>query len=402
MNTLIHPDNTLALIAITCSWVAFSIYAEQTWSWASKLSGAIIALIGAVTLTNLNIIPSSCVWFDDVIWGYVVPLSIPLLLLNCDIKKIWKESGRLLLIFFIGSLGTVTAAFIGYYLLHPYIENLDCVAAMMTGSYIGGGVNFAALSLTYNVPGTTISAATVSDNLMTALYFLMLVAIPSIPFFRKFYKHPHMDQVEKQGMDTTKTQAAAYWKPKAISLKDIAICFAISSVIVWASSVVSGFLGNVIPVSNPVLKMLNGFLGNMYLIMTTISMVIATLFSKKIDTLSGTQEIGTFLIYLFFFVIGVPASIMEILKNAPLLFVFCAILVVINMAFCFIFGKILHYSLEEIILASNANVGGPTTAVAMAVSKGWTELVGPILLVGTLGYVIGTYFGTFVGQILIH
>jgi uncharacterized membrane protein len=36
----------------------------------------------------------------------------------------------------------------------------------------------------------------------------------------------------------------------------------------------------------------------------------------------------------------------------------------------------------------------------MAISKGWVELVGPIMLVGTMGYVIGTYFGTFIGTIL--
>ncbi|HBF66790.1 MAG TPA: hypothetical protein DDW34_14985, partial [Clostridium sp.] len=57
--TLISADNTWALMAITCGWVAFSIYAEQTWAWASKLSGAIIALIGALLLTNLNIIPTN-------------------------------------------------------------------------------------------------------------------------------------------------------------------------------------------------------------------------------------------------------------------------------------------------------------------------------------------------------
>ena len=63
-------------------------------------------------------------------------------------------------------------------------------------------------------------------------------------------------------------------------------------------------------------------------------------------------------------------------------------------------AKLLKYDLEEIILASNANIGGPTTAVAMAVSKGWSKLIGPVLLVGTLGYVIGTYFGLVVGSIL--
>lgn len=104
------------------------------------------------------------------------------------------------------------------------------------------------------------------------------------------------------------------------------------------------------------------------------------------------------MIYLFFFVIGVPASIPQILREAPLLFVLCAIMVIINMLVCFIFGKLLKFNLEDIILASNANIGGPTTAAAMAISKGWVNLVGPIMLIGTLGYIIGTYAGTFIGQ----
>ena len=65
-----------------------------------------------------------------------------------------------------------------------------------------------------------------------------------------------------------------------------------------------------------------------------------------------------------------------------------------------IFGKIFHFSLEEIILASNANIGGPTTAAAMAISKGWNKLIGPVLLIGTLGYVLGNYYGVLVGNLL--
>lgn len=44
-------------------------------------------------------------------------------------------------------------------------------------------------------------------------------------------------------------------------------------------------------------------------------------FEKQIEGISGYDEIGTYLIYLFFFVIGVPASIPMIITNAPLLFV---------------------------------------------------------------------------------
>ncbi|MFV0313647.1 MAG: DUF819 domain-containing protein [Anaerotignum sp.] len=399
--TLISADNTWALMAITCGWVAFSIYAEQTWAWASKLSGAIVALVGALVLTNLNIIPTSAPWFDDVIWGYVVPLAIPLLLLQCDIRKIWKESGRLLLIYLIGAIGTTCSAVVAFHLVGDSIPEAGGVAAMMTGSYIGGSVNFAALSGAFEIPGEVVAATTVADNLLMACYFFVLIAIPSISLFRKAYKHPHLDEVESVGVDeAAKTQAASYWERKPISLRDIAIDFAMSAIIVWISTEIANVFGAIIPKDNMPLILLNGLLGNKYLIMTTIAMAVATFGSKYVAKTAGSQEIGTYLIYLFLFVIGVPASISQILQNAPMLFVFCFIMVAINMLFCFGFGKLLKFDLEEIILASNANIGGPTTAAAMAISKGWVKLVGPIMLVGTLGYVIGTYFGTFIGQLL--
>ena len=70
------------------------------------------------------------------------------------------------------------------------------------------------------------------------------------------------------------------------------------------------------------------------------------------------------------------------------------------MLFSLVLGKIFKFNLEEILCASNANIGGPTTSAAMAVSKGWTKLVGPCLIVGTIGYVIGTYAGLIVGSLM--
>ena len=402
MNTLISGDNTWALMAITCGWAAFSIYAEQTWKWASKVSGAIVALLGALALTNLGIIPTNCVWFDDIIWGFVVPMAIPLLLLSCDIRKIGREAGKILILFFIGAIGTTIGAILGYKALGGVVDNLAGVAAMMTGSYIGGTVNFAAMVDAFKVPGETSSAAVVADNLLMALYFFVLIAIPSIKFFYNKFTHPHIDEVNARGVDEeAKTQAAAYWGKKPISLMDIAINVAISVIIVCVSTAIASVISAAFPSGNGVVTdLIGGLFGNKYLILTTLTMIIATVFSKPLEGLSGSQEIGTYLIYLFFFAIGAPASIKAIFLNAPLLLVFCAIMVAVNMLFCFIFGKLLKFDLEDCILASNACIGGPTTAAAMAISKGWVKLVGPIMLVGTLGYVVGTYFGTFVGQFL--
>ena len=61
---------------------------------------------------------------------------------------------------------------------------------------------------------------------------------------------------------------------------------------------------------------------------------------------------------------------------------------------------IFRYSIEEVCIASNANIGGPTTAAALAIARGWNQLVVPAMLVGILGYVIGNYYGVFIGNIL--
>ena len=117
---------------------------------------------------------------------------------------------------------------------------------------------------------------------------------------------------------------------------------------------------------------------------------------KKVKQLNGSQEIGTYLVYLFLFVIGVPANIYTVITKSPLLLVLTAIMVCTNMLFCFVGAKCLKFNLEDAIIASNANIGGPTTAAGMAISQGWTSLVGPAMLIGTLGYAVGNYLATVV------
>ena len=400
-NPLVGADNIWVLWAICAAGAAAAIYLEQRYAWAAKASGAIVALVLALILSNLGIIPTaSSVW--DAVWSYVVPLSLPLLLMQCNVRDMGKDSLRFLGIFLFGSIGTMVGAVLGFMVLGNFIPELNALAGVFTGTYIGGSVNFAALGEAFGVTGEMLSAATVADNLLMALYFFVLTIIPSIAFFRKNYKHPHQDAVEAATADkeTDGTAAAAYWGRKEISLKDIAMAVASAFVIVAVSTVVADFLAGVIPTSNPILSMLNTLFGNMYLWIATISMICATAAPGFFGEIRGTNELGTFLIYLFFFVIGVPASIPLIIRNSPLLLVFATIVVIVNMLFSFVFGKLFKFDLEEIICASNANIGGPTTSAAMAVSKGWTKLVGPCLIVGTIGYVIGTYCGLIIGSLL--
>ena len=401
VQTLISADNHWALLAVLFAATAIAIWLEQKYKWASKISGAIITLVFALALVNLHVIPDSAPVFDDIVWGYAVPLAIPLLLLQTNIRKIWKETGRFLLIFLIGAAGTVAGTVLATVLLGSAVEGLPGAAAMMTGSYIGGGVNFTAVADAFHVDSSLIAATTVADNLNMALYFLVLLGIAGSVFFRKRYAHPHIDEVASRGKaGETETLAKQYWTRKNISLKDIAAALAYAAIIVFLSRLIGNFFAGLIPKDSWFTQMLNTFFGSQYVWITNFSVIFATCFEKRAEEMHGAQEIGTWLIYLFFFVIGVPASISILIRNAPILLLFCMIIVLVNMAFCFIGGRILKFDLEDIILASNANIGGPTTAAGMAISQGWVKLVGPCMLVGTFGYVIGTWLGILVGSLL--
>jgi len=399
MSSLISADNTWALWAIMLGVAAISVTLEQKYNWASKISGCILCVAGMLILANVGVVPTDAPAYDSV-WTYVVPLAIPLLLFQCNIKKIGKGTGRLLAIYLLSSVGTLVGGILAGKLLGAQIPEIKAVTAMFTGTYTGGSVNFAAMAEQFGQVGTPLaSAAVVADNLLMVFYVFILIAIPTIGYFKNKFTHPIIDELEAGGGKDVNL-AKEHWKAKPISLRDIVVCFAASTIIVTVSIAIAGFFKSVIPNTNVFLGIVGMLLGNKYLIMTTLTMILATIFEDFFGKLAGANELGTFLIYIFFAVIGAPASIPAIIHNSPILLVFAAIVVLCNTLFTFTFGRIFKFDLESCIIASNANIGGPTTAAAFAISKGWAELVGPAMLVGVLGYVLGNYLGIIASSIV--
>ena len=398
--SLIKPDNTLVLLAILCVIAAVSIYLEQTYSWAGKITGCILALAFTMVLSNFRIIPAYDTVAYDLVWSWVVPIAIPMLLFKADLRKVWKESGKVLGIYLLSGLGTIIGAFISFFLLQKAIPELYKLSAMMVGTYTGGSMNLVAMSDAFPLTDKTLlGSAVVADNLFMGIYFVSLTIIPTIKFFKKHYSHPYEDEMEKYGT-AGENKAAQFWAKKDISLLDVAKVISISFVIVAISTELGKYISSFKPEgAGFFVELIFGLFGNKYLLLTTITAILAT-YTNVLAKISGAEEIGTFLIHIFFAVIGAPASIEIILKKAPWLLVFCALIVVINMIITFIFGKIFRFSVEECCIATNANVGGPTTAAALAIARGWNKLVVPAMLVGILGYVIGNYYGLIVGNIL--
>ncbi|GHV36073.1 membrane protein [Synergistales bacterium] len=381
--TFIRPDDTLMLWTFMVVWAAVSIWLEQKYKWAATLTGCMIALLGAMFLANIGVVPLDTPSYDDV-WGYVVPLAVPLLLFDANIRRIWKESGRTIIIFHVAAIGTILGTFIAVALFHGKIPELHGISAMLTGTYIGGSINLAAMKDAYSVSSQMTSATIVADNFLMALYFFALMIIPTLNFFRKRYTLPYDAKLSTDGSEN---RAAKFWGAKEISLIDIASSVALSLAIVTASTKLSAFIN----ASDALPNGFKAFFGQKYLLITTITVIGASVFPNIFGKIRGAKEIGTFFIHIFFVVIGVPASLSMIIQNSPLLFAFAGVIICTNLILSLVIGKIFKFNLEEIMVACNATVGGPTTAAAMVIAKGWEDLVVPALLVGVWGYVVGNY-----------
>jgi uncharacterized membrane protein len=400
MTNLVSPDDTWTLWALITSGTALAIWLEQNYRWAARLSGPVLALLIAMLFSNTGLVPPQSPAYDFVD-NYLVPLAIPLLLFRANLLQIVRSAGRLFLAFHLSTIGSLVGTACAVLLLKGRIASpdLEHAAGMMAASYIGGAVNFMAVKSSYGVRAEVADPLIVADNFVMAAVFVILLAAAASSWFRRHFPHPHSLESDRTAAQNL---AATHWQRKGIGLLDLGKALAVAFIAVATAQLLQqaaqSSFGDVSRASLP-LQMLQVLCTNRFVLITAASLVIATLFHRPMSAINGPEELGTFMLYVFLFCIGLPANLKAVLLQAPLFFVFCAIIAAVNFLVTLVLGKLLRFNLEEVLLAVNANLGGAPSAAAMAISAGWPRLVLPGILVGIWGYVIGTPIGVLVVQV---
>ncbi len=375
--TLIGADNQWGLWAVLFIVAAFSLWAEKS-KIGSKLSAVVIAIVAAFILSNLSIIPTEAPAYD-MVWSYLVPLAIPLLLFRANLRRIVKEAGPTLIAFFFGAVGTIIGTFISFEIFSLGPEGWK-LAGIFCSTYIGGSMNYVATSAALQLnAGDLLTAGVAADNLVMAAYFIVLFALPSSAILKKLYTTKHDTKAELIEDDILTEEQN---KPDLFNMaKALALGFGICAAGFWLSELVN-------------------IQGSGILIITAIVVITATIFPNQVGTIEGADQIGALLMQVFFVVIGASANLYVVLRVGPVLFFFAAVILLVHLVFILAAGKLFKLDLAEIVIASNANMGGPTTAAAMAVARKWKDLVIPAVLCGTLGYAIATFIGVAIGNFL--
>jgi len=336
MQSFIAPDNHFAIFTLLLSASALGMYGERK-GWFRNISGVLVTIFVAAILVTINFLPSATnseitVPAYDFVFDYIVPFSIPLLLFNANLVKIVKESGRLVLIFLIGSLGVVLGAIIAFYVLNIGEEAYK-LAGVFIGTYTGGSVNFIAVAGSLDFLESPLFASTiVVDNVFTNFFIMFLLLLPALKFLQKFYPNyeEEKEEISQKVIEKTTYTHASKMEKMAMALTIAGLTCALGF---WLSPFIADALNTKI---------------NLELLLITLFIVaLANLFPNQLEKLaSAAFDLGMLLMFIFLATIGASCNLTEMISVAPGVLFFCIITLLVHFIVIMIGGKLLKISVR--------------------------------------------------------
>eukprot|EP00892_Ulva_mutabilis_P010205 jgi/Ulvmu1/7557/UM037_0101.1 len=372
---LSDPFGTWAGLGVAA---AAGLWAEKT-KIGKELSAALVATLLGLAFSNVGIMSCDAAQYG-IVNSYLLPLAIPMLLLSANLREVLNDTGDLLPVFLVGSVATVlsTLVAIAIFPLAGLGENGWKIASALCARHIGGAINYVAVTTVTQADQAIVSAGLAADNLICALYFSSIYALArGLPPDALSSVDVSQQSSKESLLDDSKSQMTILGGMTVIALSAV-ICH-----IGRCAAAAIGQPGMLIP------------------IITVITVALATVIPDALKALSESAEaIAAVLMQVFFAAVGANGSIIQVAQNAPALFLFAFLQVFMHLGLLLGMGKLTQWSMRSMLLASNANVGGPTTAAGMAAAKGWKSSIVPSLLIGTLGYTIATFIALALGPIL--
>ena len=386
---MLSPDNHLGIFAALMGLAAIAFWL-QTTRIGALLTGTVLVILMAIVAANAGLIPHQAPAYDFV-FTYLVPVLIPLFLLQGDVRRLLREASRTTLAFIVASAGTVAGVLLAISLLDlsalagnaniAATDKQSAIAGLFAATYIGGSVNYAALGEMTGLSNDAsfFSAATAADNLFSAIFLGVLGLLPGMQWLaRRFNEHPQTKNPASSSEELERN---------TVSITPTSLCtaLAVATLLVTLSDAFSAWLN---------------FSRGRYIILTILTLALATMVPKLRVWCTGGFELGVVLSFVFFGSIAAGADVVAMLSVAPILIALVSILLTTHLICLLVVGRWLKLTLPELLTASNAAVLGATTAPAIAAAKGWYDQITPGVLVGVLGYSLGTLIGGLLFNLL--
>ncbi len=381
----LYSDGTVLLIL---AFVTLSgIWLDANSKFFKKIGAAAICILFGMILSNIGVLPPESEVYsffasDGVLAGIV------LILLKVNLDTLKNAGLPMIKAFGIGAFGSALGALVMGYLLYSQIgEETWKLSGQFAATYIGGGMNYAAMGREFETSSNLFSAGIAADVIITAIWLIVCITGPELLNKVRVPQAEDQELPEKDNPETSEKKASSldqllFKSAGSISLTDIGFLLFIVIGSMWISKILASLL--------PVIPMI--------IWLTTIVLLLAHV--PRVKKLQGSMVLGNFLILMFLSTNGARSVVSKIIEIGPSIFYFALGTVVIHGLIIFGIGRLLRIEMSMLAVASQANVGGSASAMAIAGARGYSTLILSGVAVGILGNAIGNYIGIIVANLM--
>lgn len=376
------PAGILTALTAVCA-LFFFLQRKTGWKLFVYFPPLVWIYVTPVILSNTDVIPSSAPVYSW-IRSDILPFILVLLLLKVDVVSAFRIMGKGVFVMLFGTLGVMVGAPLAYFVVQSGLGPEGWKAfGSLSGSWIGGTGNLAAVSEMIDTGGSEFGLAVLGDNVIYWVWLPIMLA--SKNFAKAFARFTRVSPDRLRKME--EAASAMEKDERKPELFHYLYLFFIGFGITWLATQLSGRLPEIQP-----------FIGAgtwKILIVTTGGLLLSLTPARR---LPGSFELAMGLIYVFVARMGAVADLGEVAEQAPWFIMGAFLWIFIHGAFCLFGAWLFRVDVHTAAIASAANIGGAASAPIVAAHHN-RNLVPASILMAMIGYAVGNYAGWITAQL---
>ena len=366
----------------------------KRWKVVQKIGTVVLAYAIGIIASLCGVFhfpdPAAAATFgklQSMIMSIAVPLAIPLMLFNCDFKLWTKALPKTAWALATGIAAVVVSVVSGYFIFRNHVPEVAKVAGMMTGIYTGGTMNFNALGASLGVDKSVMAIVLAFQMVITTPYIFFLLG-GGFKIFRKLL--PYKDITHKGRTDDGDVETA--------DVENYCGMLEKKNLLGMIKGLGLSFL--FLAVGAGLALLITGTLNELVVILTITTLSIIASFFKKVRELPKTFELGMFFILVFSVIVASMFNIKSV--NGGSLYVggFVFWIMGISVALHLLLCRIAKVSGDLFCVCQVGLLCSPPFVPPIAGAMQNKKVLISGIVVGLVGYAIGTYTGALLAWIL--
>ena len=382
------------ILALYIVFPILIIEAFKRWTIVQKIGTVVLAYAVGIIASLCGVfnfatpeVAESFSKLQSTIMNVAVPLAIPLMLFNCDFKLWTKSLPKTAWALVTGIVAVIIASISGYFIFRNNVTEIAKVTGMMAGIYTGGTMNFNALGAALNVDRSVMAIVLAFQMVITTPYIFFLLG-GGYKIFRKLL--PYKDITHKGRMDEDQVETADVENYRGMFEKKNFI------------GMMKGLGLSVIflAVGAGLALLITGTLNELVVILTITTLSIIASFFKKVRELPKTFELGMFFILIFSVIVASMFDINSVNGGSLYIGGFVLWIIGISVGLHLLLCRIAKVSGDLFCVCQVGLLCSPPFVPPIAGAMKNKKVLISGIVVGLVGYAIGTYLGALLAWVL--